>query len=189
MSMQHLPSRAPLQGEVVTDTPRQPLHGEVVNDEATLQLLDLVSYVMDRLVQVPGTKVRVGLNALLLFIPVLGDIIPGVVSFCILAVGLSNYRLPRIVAARMLANSLLDVSIGWIPVLGDLFDVYFKADTRNVRLLQQYVGRDAQEPPSTWRHWLFVLGLLAVFVVSVALLVWGAVAFVHWLIGALRGTP
>ncbi len=178
---------APLHGEVVSDPSRQPLHGEVVDDRGTLHLLDFVSYLMDRLVQVPGTNLRVGLNALLLFIPVLGDVIPSLISFGILAVGLSNYRVPRIVAARMLINSLLDTSIGWIPVLGDLFDVYFKADTRNVRLLQQYVGRGVQEPPSTWRHWLFVLGLLGLFVLVVGLVLLGAAALIQWIVRLARG--
>jgi hypothetical protein len=180
--------RAPLHGEIVS-APRsagRPLHGEIVDDQATLRLLDFVSFLMDRLVQVPGTKLRVGLNALLLFIPVLGDVIPGLISFGILAMGLSNYRVPRIVAARMLLNSLLDVSLGWIPLLGDLFDVYFKADTRNVRLLQQYAGRGAQQPPPTGRHWLFVLGLLGVFLLVVALLILGAAALIQWIVHLAR---
>jgi len=46
--------------------------------------------------------------------------------------GAEPLPVPRIVAARMVMNSLLDAGLGWIPVFGDLFDVYFKADTRNV---------------------------------------------------------
>src|SRR5690242_10667897 len=99
---------------------RQPLHGEVVSNapakrQGPLDLLDLVSFLMDRCVTIPGTDVKVGLNALLLVLPVVGDVIPALVSLGILAVGLGNYRVPRIVAARMVLNSLLDVSIGWIP--------------------------------------------------------------------------
>jgi hypothetical protein len=194
--MPNLPGepQPPLRGDIVSTspaTPRAPLHGEIVDDrqaaeQATLQLLDFVSFLMDRLVQLPGTNLRVGLNALFLFVPVLGDIIPGMVSFGILAVGLGNYRVPRIVAVRMLLNSLLDVSLGWIPVLGDLFDVYFKADTRNVRLLQQYVGRGAEQPPSTWRHWLFVVGLLGLFALLIGLVIVGVAAFIQWIIRVSR---
>jgi hypothetical protein len=168
---------------------RPALRGEVVNEggpapEATIAFLDFVSYVMDRLVQVPGTNVRVGLNAAFMALPVVGDLIPSMVSFAILAVGLGNYRVPRIVAARMVFNSLLDASIGWIPVVGDLFDVWFKADTRNVRLLQQYGGKDKQ--PSTWKHWLFLGGLLAAFVLLVVLIVLGAMAFIEWIVRLFR---
>jgi hypothetical protein len=172
---------------------RQPLHGEVIYHPpdprtAPIELLDLVSFLMDRCVTLPGTQVRVGLNALLLLLPVIGDILPGLVSLGILAVGLHHYRVPRIVAARMVFNSLLDISVGWIPVVGDLFDVYFKADTRNVRLLQEYAGRTDQKPRPTWRHWAFVLGLLGLVGLVLVLLVLGILALGHWMVRTIFGT-
>ena len=172
---------------------RPPLHGEILPGprqiNSPVELLDLVSFLMDRCFIVPGTDVRFGLNAIFLLLPVLGDVIPGLVSLGILAIGLHSYRVPRIVAARMVVNSLLDISIGWVPVVGDLFDLWFKADTRNVRLLQQYIGTGAEPPPSTWRHWLFVLGMIALTVLVLALLVVGAIAFIHWVVALLRGEP
>jgi hypothetical protein len=180
MSSSPAGTQQPLQGEVIAGppTPRQ----------VPLELLDLISFLMDRCVTIPGTQVKVGLNAVLFVLPVLGDIIPSLVSLSILAVGLGHYRVPRIVATRMVLNSLLDASIGWIPVVGDLFDVYFKADTRNVRLLQQYAGRGDQRAPSTWRHWLFVLGLVGGVGLVLALLVLGVIALIGWLFRALFGT-
>ncbi len=168
----------------------EPLRGEVVHEggpapRSIVSILDLVSYVMDRLVQVPGTKLRVGLNTPLMAVPILGDVIPSMVSFAILAVGLSHFRVPKIVAARMVFNALLDASLGWIPVAGDLFDVWFKADTRNVRLLQQYAGTGP--PPSTWRHWLFLAGLLGAFLLILVLIVLGTMAFVAWIVRLWRG--
>jgi hypothetical protein len=147
-----------------------------------LELLDWLSLVMDRAFQVPGTDVRFGLNSLLMLLPVLGDVIPTMVSVAILAVGLRHYRVPRIVAARMMLNSAVDASLGWIPVFGDLFDLWFKADTRNVRLLMQYAGQDAEHPPSTWRHWLFVLAAVAGLLVLVVLLVLGAIGLVRLIV-------
>jgi hypothetical protein len=174
-------------------TTRQPLHGEVLPGPRQIttpvELLDFVSFLMDRAFVVPGTDVRFGLNAIFLALPILGDIIPGLVSLGILAIGLHSYRVPRIVAARMVLNSLLDISIGWIPVVGDLFDLWFKADTRNVRLLQQYIGTGAEAPPATWRHWLFVLGVIAAVVLVLVLLVLGAIAFIHWIVALCRGEP
>jgi hypothetical protein len=156
--------------------PSRPVHeGEVVDlrtpppQDPALAMLQLVSLVMDRLFQVPGTQLRFGVNSLLMVVPVLGNVIPSLVSFSIVAVGLKNYRVPRIVAARMMFNSLLDASIGWIPGVGDAFDLFFKADTRNVRLLEQYMRPDNQQPP-TWGHWLF-LGSLALVAIAVLVLV------------------
>ena len=170
---------------------RQVLHGEIVFDEppgqpSVVSLLDFLSFLMDRLVQVPGTRLRVGLNSLFLVVPVLGDIIPTAISVAILAIGLSSYHVPRIVAARMVLNALLDAALGWIPVFGDLFDLFFKADTRNVRLLQEYAGRGAEPPRSTWRHWVFVVGLLGFFALLLVLLVLGAISLIHWLANAIK---
>jgi hypothetical protein len=171
--------------------PQQPLRGEIVEDAApqdkTLAGLDFLSYVMDRLLEVPGLRLRVGLNTLLMLVPLLGDAVASLVSFTILYIGLRDYRVPRIVAARMVVNSLLDASLGWVPVLGDLFDVFFKADTRNVRLLQAYAGRGDAPPHATWRHWVFVVGVAAAALLVLVLLVLGSVSLIHWLVTAIRG--
>lgn len=169
----------------------QPLRGEVlertVAPKPLVALLDLVSLIMDRLVQVPGTRVRFGLNSFFLLLPILGDVIPTAVSFGILFFGLTHYRVPRIVAARMVCNSVLDAAIGWIPLVGDLFDVWFKADTRNVRLLQEYAAREeASAPPATKAHWAFVIGLLALLVILLGGISLGAILLVQWLF-RLRG--
>jgi hypothetical protein len=162
------PSREePLKGEVLFGPPPSP------QTQPILALLDLLSFVMDRLVEVPGTKVRVGLNTLLLVLPVFGDAITSAVGAAILAIGLSVFKVPRIVAARMMMNSLIDASIGWIPIVGDLFNLWFKADTRNVRLLMEYAGRTDAEKPSTSKHWLFVVGMGLAFVTILCLLAWG----------------
>jgi len=152
--------------------PGEPLRGRVLfgpmppaqqNQQPMLAMLDTLSFVMDRMFEIPGTKMRVGLNTLLLLLPVFGDGISSLVSAAILAIGLSMFRVPRIVAARMMMNSLIDSAVGWIPVAGDLFNLWFKADTRNVRLLMEYAGKGDADHPATWRHWVFVIGMGIVF--------------------------
>jgi hypothetical protein len=147
-----------------------------------LDLLDRVSLVMDRAFEVPGTRLRFGLNTILMAVPLLGDLIPSLVGAAILAIGLSHYRVPHIVAARMVLNSLLDASLGWVPIVGPLFDLFFKADTRNVRLLMQYAGPNAEQAPATWRHWLFVLGVIGALVLFLALAVLGGFYLVRVLL-------
>jgi hypothetical protein len=178
MTDQPTGTRPPLQGEVIEGTPRA---------ASPIEVLDLVSYVMDRCFEIPGTDIRVGLNAILLFLPLLGDIIPAMVSMGILVIGLNHYRVPRIVAARMVLNSLLDISIGWIPVVGDLFDIWFKADTRNVRLLQEYAGWGGPPRRGTGRHWLFVVGGIAQALQLFVLHVLGAGAQIERLARLIRG--
>jgi hypothetical protein len=160
---------------------QQPLVGEIVSSAPTpLESLDRISFVMDRLFEIPGTRLRLGLNTFLLLLPVLGDIIPSLVSVLILIIGLNHYRVPRIVAARMVLNTILDAALGWIPIVGDLFDLFFKADTRNVRLLQQYAG-PTQSTPSTWHHWLFVVLVLLCLGALFVGLVLGAFLLIRWL--------
>jgi hypothetical protein len=174
-----LQSLRPLQGEVMTDRPP--------STQTSLSVLDELSRIMDRLFVLPGTRVRFGLNSLLLLVPVLGDLLPSFISACILVVGLTHHRVPRIVAARMVLNSLLDAGLGWIPVIGDLFDLYFKADTRNVRLLQQYAEPSESERTGTWRHWGFVLAILAAVMLVMVLILAGAAGLLWWGYRVLQG--
>jgi uncharacterized protein DUF4112 len=190
-------SQYPIIPATGSSTPAEPLKGQVLfgpppgeqPQQPMLALLDLVSFVMDRLVEVPGTKVRVGLNTLLLLLPVVGDAFSSAVSVFILTVGLSVFKVPRIVAARMMMNSLIDASIGWIPVVGDVFNLWFKADTRNVRLLMQYAGKTDAEQPSTWRHWAFVLGMGLGFLLVLSLIVVGIWALISVAVHSLPTTP
>ncbi len=165
---------------------RQPALGQIVHDltstdQTPLARLDQLSFVMDRLFRVPGTRLRVGLNTILLLVPVLGDLIPSLLSVTILMVGLSHYQVPRIVAARMVLNTCLDAALGWIPILGDLFDLFFKADTRNVRLLQEYAGQGRARPRATWQHWVFVIGVLLFFGALCVAIALGVFILVRWM--------
>ncbi|HBI46280.1 MAG TPA: DUF4112 domain-containing protein [Planctomycetales bacterium] len=174
----------PLQGEVLFGpSPASP------SPEPMLALLDLVSFVMDRLIEVPGTKVRVGLNTLLLLLPIVGDAFSSAVSAAILTIGLSVFRVPKIIAVRMMTNALIDASIGWIPVLGDVFNLWFKADTRNVRLLMEYAGQTDQGPPSTWKHWLFVVGAALLFLLVLTLIGVGVWSLIALAVRALQVRP
>src|SRR3954471_24581005 len=101
------------------------------------QGVEQLAWLMDRAITIPGTRITVGLDALLGLLPVGGDVLTGIIQTAIVLVAMFQYRVPRAVAARMAANVLLDTAIGAIPFLGDAFDVFFKANTRNIRLLQQ----------------------------------------------------
>jgi hypothetical protein len=151
-----------------------------------IDFLEGLSHLMDRAWEVPGSKARFGLNSLLLLMPGIGDAIASAISLMILFVGLHHYRVPRIVAVRMVMNTVLDAAISAIPIVGNLWDVWFKADTRNVRLLRQYAG--SEQPPSTWGHWLIVISMLLLCLALLALAVVGAVAVAGALVRALQ-TP
>lgn len=143
-------------------------------DPRTLEQLRRWSVLLDSAFRVPGTNFRFGLDPLLGLIPGLGDLTTPAFSVALL-VHAVHLRIPRIVQMRMLLNSALDLVLGAVPVLGDLVDAGFKANTRNLRLLEQYA-----QPSSSTRaprgDWIFVLGviglLIAVAMIPFVVLAW-----------------
>jgi hypothetical protein len=149
--------------------------------------LDQLAWLMDRAIQIPGTKITVGLDALLGLLPVGGDFVTGLIQTGIVLVALFHYRVPRAVAARMAANVLLDTTLGAIPLLGDVFDVFFKANTRNVQLLRQVEQERRQhQEVNSWPSIAYLVFLVLALVTLLGLLLIGFCAVVAWLFHLAR---
>jgi hypothetical protein len=103
-----------------------------------LQRLRTIARVMDDAVRVPGTNFRVGLDALLGLVPGLGDVAGGLTTAYTI-VAAQKLGAPRIVLLRMFWNVLIDTVVGSIPFLGDVFDAAYRANRRNVQLLESYM--------------------------------------------------
>lgn len=136
---------------------------------------------LDSAVRIPGTNMRFGLDAVIGLVPGLGDVAGAAMGSYIVLLG-SRLGAPKPVLARMVLNVALDTLVGIVPVAGDLFDVAWKANMRNMALLDRYIERPAATKKSSS---VFVLAIIAAF----ALLAVGgivlAVVVVRWLIGAL----
>ena len=106
---------------------------------ATLRRLDRFAHLLDEAFRIPGTRWRIGLDGLAGFVPGIGD---GVTALVALYPVLEAYRhgAPPALLARMLANLGIDTAVGAVPILGDIFDVAFKANRRNVELLRRHLG-------------------------------------------------
>ena len=102
--------------------------------------LDLLAALLDSRWRIPGTSIRFGLDALVGLVPVLGDAATGIVSVYIV-LRARSCGAGKTLVARMLGNVLLDTVVGSIPILGSIFDVYFKANNRNIRLLRRHLHR------------------------------------------------
>ena len=143
-------------------------------DSATAEV-ELLAWLLDNSIPIPGTGRRIGLDALIGLIPGAGDLVSGALGLLVVARA-AQRGLPTIVLARMLANVALDFTIGAIPIIGDIFDMWFKSSVRNVGLMRRYV---AEPESSTTGQWLFFGGILATLGLA-------AFAFV-WLIWTLLG--
>jgi hypothetical protein len=144
--------------------------------------LEQLAWLMDRAIVIPGTRITVGLDALLGLLPVGGDFLTGLIQTAIVLFALFHYRVPRVVAARMVANVLLDTAVGAIPFAGDAFDVFFKANTRNVQLLRQVqADRSQQRHVATWTSIAYLAVLALALLSMLALILIGFFTIVAWL--------
>jgi len=139
---------------------------------ASNEHLDYVAALLDDMFRIPGTKIRFGLDALIGWIPGIGDAVAGIASFLIVF-GAWRRGAQSITVARMIANVLLETTLGAIPVAGDLFHVFWKANRRNYRLLI----REKEQPRShTGRDWMFLAIILLMVItaaaIPVAILIW-----------------
>ena len=107
---------------------------------AALDRLDMLATAFDTAFILPGTNVRFGIESLLRLVPGVGDAIASVLS-CYLLYEASRLGVPRLLLARMAANVALEGLIGTVPVAGDAFDVFFRANRRNVALLRKHFAR------------------------------------------------
>jgi hypothetical protein len=107
---------------------------------AALDRLDRLATVFDTAFVVPGTGIRFGVESLLRLVPGIGDAAASALS-CYLLYEAHRLGVPRMLFARMVANVILEGTIGAVPLAGDAFDVMFRANRRNVALLREHFAK------------------------------------------------
>jgi hypothetical protein len=140
--------------------------------DRTLHGLEIL---LDEAFVIPGTGIRFGIDGIIGLVPGLGDVLAGLLSLVIpLAAWIRG--VPYVTLARMAANLGIGVLVGSVPLFGDIFDIAWKANRRNYRLLRRHLGAPRRH---TGRDWAFLLLLAAavglVFAIPVALVVWAMV--------------
>jgi len=134
--------------------------------------LDTIASILDDMFRIPGTKIRFGLDAIVGWIPGIGDGAAGIASFLIVFAAWRRGT-PGVTLTRMVANVVLETVVGAVPVIGDIFHVIWKANRRNYRLLM----RERYQPRvNKHRDWLFllfiVLTAITVFSLPFVILIW-----------------
>ena len=133
--------------------------------ERTLETIKRLAWLLDSSLPVPGTRLTVGLDALIGLFPFVGDLIGVVLSSYIVSQA-ARLGAPRSVLWRMSFNVAIEGVIGIIPFAGDVFDAAFKANQRNVRLLADWLDRPKKtERASRTFSALLLLGIAALFLV------------------------
>ena len=136
--------------------------------------LDLLSHLLDDFIKVPGTPVRFGLDGIVGVIPGIGDLIGGIAS-CIIIIAAWVRGVSYGTVLRMVANVGIEVVFGSIPILGDMFDIAWRANRRNYALL---TGSLYEPRKYTIQSWLFLAALCVVLIALVLL----PMLFLTWMI-------
>ena len=135
---------------------------------------ELLAKVLDTAVKIPGTPFYLGLDPLLGLIPGLGDLLANLIGTAILVLA-ARLQVPQIVIARMSLNLLINGTVGAIPIVGDLFSIWFRSHARNAELLRRAATHPYQE---TQQAMLYVAGIIGGTVVLLLL----AITAVLWIV-------
>ena len=148
------------------------------SDVRTLAALRKWSVLLDSAFRVPGTNLTFGLDPILGLIPGIGDLTTPFFA-ALLLVHAVRLRIPRVVQLRMLINAAIDLTIGFVPFIGDAFDFGWKANVRNLALLERYARPGSRASRGDWVFVLVAIGAL----VAVALI---PLFFTAWLLSQFR---
>jgi hypothetical protein len=145
--------------------------------------LDFLSHLLDDFIKIPGTSIRFGLDGIVGLFPGIGDIIGGIAS-CAIIIAAWIRGIPYVTITRMVTNVVIEVVVGTLPIVGDMFDIAWRANRRNYALLE---GSLYEPRKHSIRSWIF-LGLLCValmllMLLPMLLLAWLANGLMHSLFG------
>jgi hypothetical protein len=144
----------------------------MIRQLASDEHLDYVAAILDDMFRIPGTQIRFGLDALIGWVPGIGDAMAGIASFFIVFAAWRR-GVKAVTLVRMIANVVLETGIGAIPVAGDIFHVFWKANRRNYRLLM----REKEQPGSNSKKDWMCLGVilfaaLAAVAIPIGIVIW-----------------
>ncbi|NER26335.1 MAG: DUF4112 domain-containing protein, partial [Symploca sp. SIO1C4] len=141
----------------------QPSSRPLDAQNSALTRLRRLSNLLDNAIPIPGTPYRIGLDPILSLLPGAGDFLASLLSIYIV-IEAARLRIPQATLVQMIGNILLDTVVGCVPMLGDLFDVGWKANVKNVALLEKQLK---VSPPRQRTNWLLLAALLGVLILVV----------------------
>jgi len=143
-----------------------------------LERLRWIAQLLDSRYRVPGTQIRFGLDPVLDLIPGIGDLVSPIFALLVIVQGLRQ-RVPKVILLRMLFNALIDALIGAVPLVGAVGDVFWRANLRNLDLLERHAqpGR-----PPTRADYVFVFSVAALFGIVIAVPVGVGIFLMYWII-------
>jgi hypothetical protein len=137
-----------------------------------------LSYLLDEQFRIPGTRFRFGIDPIMNFIPFLGDISGFIISAGLLLAMAKKGASNKLVVLMSL-NIVLDATIGAIPLIGNVFDFFFKSNTRNIKLMNEYYLQGKHQ--GSGKNILILVGLvLLILLILLVVVLW---KITEWLFG------
>lgn len=112
---------------------------------AAVRRMQTVANVLDTAFVVPGTKQRIGVDAIVGLVPGLGDVLTTILSSYIIWEA-RNLGVSRLALARMIGNLGVHAAVGSLPIVGDIFDAFFRVNQRNMRIVRAQLERSTAYP-------------------------------------------
>jgi hypothetical protein len=153
---------------------------EKQREVAQLAWVDGFGRLLDTRFRIPGTNVRFGLDFLLGIFPYAGDLISLIFSGLMVAT-MARHGASGMLIVRMLGNVALDALVGTIPLLGDLFDLFYKANIRNLHLMREHYGEGKHQGSA----WPVVIGIILFILLILAMVGWLAWLILSWTWGLI----
>ena len=157
--------------------PRRRVGGSAFDDEH----LDILSHLLDDFIRIPGTPIRFGLDGIVGFIPGIGDILGGLASSIIIIAAWVR-GVPKVTLTRMVMNVAIETAVGAVPLLGNLFDIGWRANRRNYKLLTESLVHPAEVARRNWLFFGLVCVVLLVMMIAPPLLLGWVVVHVKALL-------
>lgn len=134
-----------------------------------IKWIDWVTDWMDNKIRIPGTNIRFGLDFLIGLVPYVGDIISFGISGLLL-MGMARHGASGMLIIKMIANVLLDTIVGSIPIFGDLFDLQYRANWRNLKLFEEFYEEGEHQGSGCWVVMLILIIFTALFFLLIYLM-------------------
>ncbi|MEQ8753300.1 MAG: DUF4112 domain-containing protein [Coleofasciculus sp. G1-WW12-02] len=150
---------------------------------STLRRLRRLSHLLDNAIPIPGTPWRVGLDPLLGLLPGAGDFL-GTAFSAYIVLEAARIGIPRSLLGQMVMNILLDTVIGSVPIVGDIADATWKANSKNIALLETYW--DSPQPPKQ-TDWFFLVWLLVGLALAVIIIAALSLLLIKALLAIING--
>jgi Domain of unknown function (DUF4112) len=157
-----------------------PAAGKTKKTDDLDPFIKLVSRVLDTFFVIPGTRIRFGIEPIIGLIPILGDQVTSLISAALLYRSV-QHRLPKIALVRMALNILINAVVGMVPVIGDIFVLWYKPNIRNYKILERFAGQATAVTTGDWMFVSILIGSTFFLIVVVTLgLIYATVSQFRW---------